>query len=218
MNNSEFLNRETKTDINIYTQKDAATLEKEALLAYAVANGILLEFSPNGLAHDTVTNDMYDASLAEDGSVSIKKIPTAIYEKGSKTTEQETIIDVIKDGVSIKTGNKQAPLHINMNIVKAAMAYSENEGYIDFLKDQTLGLSEVEQKQYITYIRNILQKRNGENTMGSKEKEEVHAKPYVLKAQKPKRNGYVNAVLLTVITSLFGVLCLSFLFTSITGA
>lgn len=228
--NFETLRKHTKEEVFL---EKAANVEKtwdttdtftenkkrEVLMYYAANNHLDFLYSKDGMAIDAKTGDAYQAIISPDQTIFIKKLEKQTYNAGSPVTEQETTVDQMTNG---EWGEKDKDMIEQTDaytaIIDAAMQYKENNGYIDFLNDPTLGLSPEEIEYCKNEVEQILANEKGDDiTMDTRMQKKAAPKVYQ-KVQVSKRNGYVNAVLLTVITLLFGVLCLTFMVTSITGA
>lgn len=109
-------------------------------------------------------------------------------------------------------------VNMNMAIIEEALKYPD---YTAFIKDPALGLTPIEQMSYIKACEERkMQEPKGEMFMDNRmtpQKVDPPKQKIFTNPNRPKRNGYVNAVLLTSITLLFGILCLTFMVTSITS-
>lgn len=184
------------------------SIPKKALQYYMAKNGLQMQFSSDGLGRDQ-NGIMYEATVSMTGEITIYKTKRTTIENGNPSTEEKVELEVIPMRELIEF-EKTKPLEqqtINMEFLAFLKAHLNNYGYRDILNDPSAHLSEEQKQMYEDLLKEDMETKRREEIMTQqKDKPKV----YVLEQKKEGRNGFVNALLLSIITSLFGGLCLTY--------
>ena len=153
-------------------------------------------FSENGLARDRDGN-LYEAIADSSGKVTIQKLTTTTYENSSSQTEPATVMTYYEKE------NSFSPFDMAM---LTALYTSEN--YIEQIRQ--LNLPPEQEQALIQDVQAHQERSFSENN------KELNNAPKVFKLTKKDQNhGFLNIVLLSTITLLFGILCTLYVFVNI---
>lgn len=193
------------TNAGLTPTQNLFSVRKKALHYYSIKNNIELEFSNDGLARDK-NGTMYEATVNTTGEITIYKTKTTTIVNGNPHIQEKTDLETISM-YEIIAFEKTKPIN-EQTINFGFLDYLRNhlESYKEILEDSNNHLSQEEKDMYEDLLKEDLEQKRREEFMAQKENPKV----YVLEDKKEGRNGFVNALLLSIITSLFGGLCLAY--------
>lgn len=179
---------------------------------YAAANHIVNpEFSRDGKMRDEDGN-IYEVIYFADGSSKINITATKNYNGNDETNESaRTVSEYSSDETMEKASLNQNDSILNLTEFVTYLA----ENYEDI--DEILTRYNIDENQKEVYKNLAYEeylKMKEAKEMDYRMKQEEKPKVYEYK-QKEGRNGFVNAFLITIITTLFGGLCLTYMISSI---
>lgn len=186
-----------KIEEHFYTENQisGASKEVEALIQYFNQKGITdVEFSGNNLARDREGN-LYEATMDKDGKITVLKTKANDYSQNPVHQQEQTL-----------TSYENTDININML----------NELYNDPDWYQKIMNSNLPADQKYVLIDEISRKKQEEQNQYQYQNE-LKPKVYQLKNNYNPYNGFIQVILLSMITLLFGMLCVTNIFFEISG-
>lgn len=182
------------------------SVSTKALQYYSTKHHIKLDFSNENLARDQEGN-MYEAVIHATGEITIYKTQTTTVVAGERQTVSKVELETMTMN-ELVTFEKTKPVDnqtINFGFLEYLKMHIEENAYREILKSAKLSQPEID--MYEDLLKEEKEHKRQREQMMQKTKES-HQK--VLVVDNKKRNGFVDALLLSIITSLFGGLCLAY--------
>lgn len=210
-----------------------ATPKMDALVAYAENNNIEMDFTGDGLGRDKDGN-IYEVIMSNDGQFTITKVNTTTFTEAGPVTEEAKTVKVItpddfKGGIKEPQNGSLNSQFLEYLIVRSTLANGMySKAYLDILNESNIpaDLRNAYENAVEMHIINSNQKSINESEKDTRMEQSntpILEKPKTLVFKKPEtpntqnRGGFVNAFLLTIVTVLFGALCMAYMFFGILG-
>lgn len=181
------------------------------LMDYARNNHIINpEFSSDGKMRD-MDGNIYEVVILKDGSSKINITKTTTYNNNNPVTENKRTLESYSEEETLEKINTTSNKSI-LNPLEILDYLVNNYENIDYILN-SYNISEEQKQIYKNMAYEEYKKIKEEEKMNEMNKQN---KPKVYEYQnKEGRNGFVNAFLITIITTLFGSLCLAYMIFSI---